>query len=68
MSKIEFKSIKGDPMESRRVVRPKEVCTFLSISRSTLWRWIKAGHFPEPESLGPNTRGWRLATVINWEG
>ena len=20
-----------------------------------------------PESLGPNTRGWRLATVINWE-
>lgn len=68
MSKIEVKSIESDPMESRRVVRPKEVCAFFGVSRSTLTRWEQSGRFPESLSLGPNTKGWRLATVINWEG
>ena len=35
----------------------------LPISRSTLWRMVKAGRFPAPYKLGLNTTCWRCGDV-----
>ena len=32
-------------------------------NRTTLNRWIRAGRFPAPLHLGPNTLAWREAEV-----
>lgn len=53
-------------LEEVRYVRIKEVCAYLGVSRATLSRWRKNGGFPEPETLGPNTKAWRMETIINW--
>ena len=41
-----------------RVLRQKQVLELLGISHSTLWEWVRKGRFPQPISLGPNTRAW----------
>ena len=33
------------------------------ISRSTLWRWVRAGRFPAPHKIGPNVTAWRAEEV-----
>ncbi len=38
----------------------------LGIDRSTIWRWYRAGKFPEPEYL-TDRRTWRLEVVEAWE-
>jgi predicted DNA-binding transcriptional regulator AlpA len=30
-----------------------EVAAFFSVSRMSLWRWVRAGAFPPPVKLGP---------------
>jgi predicted DNA-binding transcriptional regulator AlpA len=42
-----------DPM-----LRPREVCSLMGWSRTTLWRRCRAGTFPPPTELGPNAIGW----------
>jgi prophage regulatory protein len=37
------------------------------VDRSTIYRWIGARRFPEPEQLGPNTVGWRNSELAKWE-
>jgi prophage regulatory protein len=41
-----------------RVLRQRQVLELLGISHSTLWEWVRKGRFPQPISLGPNTRAW----------
>ncbi len=38
----------------------------LPVSRSTLWRMVKAGRFPAPHKLGPNTTAWRCGEVRSY--
>ncbi len=38
----------------------------LPINRSTLWRWVRDGHFPAPVKIGPNTTAWRAEAVIEF--
>ena len=35
-----------------RMLRAVDVCQWLNIAESTLYKWIKAGRFPKPLSLG----------------
>jgi predicted DNA-binding transcriptional regulator AlpA len=35
----------------------------LPVSRATLWRMVKAGRFPAPHKLGPNTTAWLCGDV-----
>ena len=37
-------------------------------NRTTLRRWVKAGRFPRPVKLGPNTVAWRVKEVEQWDG
>jgi predicted DNA-binding transcriptional regulator AlpA len=37
---------------------PKEMCRCLGISRTTLWRLIRAGRFPRPVQISPGRVGF----------
>ena len=49
-----------------QIMRPKEVCRAIGVSRSTLERWRRNGVFPPPQQLGPQVVGWRTAAVEKW--
>jgi prophage regulatory protein len=36
----------------------KQVCEKLAIKRSSLYRWIQDGHFPEPIIIGGKNTRW----------
>ena len=48
------------------ILRQDTVCMRLGISGTTLFRWVRAGNFPKPIRLGPNTVGWLEADVDAW--
>ena len=53
----------------QQVLRYREVVTVTGLERTTLWRRIRAGEFPEPIRLGgPSTRavGWRVRDIEEW--
>jgi len=35
-------------------------------SRVTIWRWVRAGIFPAPIKIGPNSSAWLLEDVLAW--
>lgn len=37
------------------------------VTPSTLWRWVKAGHFPAPVKLGPQTTAWPVDVLDKWD-
>ena len=43
---------------TRRIIRSKEVSKRTGQSRVTIWRNVRAGRFPAPLELGPNSIGW----------
>ena len=49
-----------------RILRPREVCRAIGLSRTTLWRKQKSGEFPRCVRLGPNSIGWRESQVQEW--
>ena len=49
-----------------RVLRLREVLERVGLSKSTLWRLIKAGQFPKPISLGPRAVGWIEEEIDQW--
>ncbi|WP_434953172.1 helix-turn-helix transcriptional regulator [Shewanella sp. HL-SH4] len=51
--------------ENRLIKRPK-VLQLLNISKSTLRRRIKAGHFPPPIDEGDYHPSWRFKDVQEW--
>lgn len=36
------------------------------LSRSTIWRLMKAGEFPQKIQLGPRATGWRSEEILQW--
>ena len=50
-----------DPM-----LRPLEVMARTGLSRTTLWRRVRAGTFPPPLSLGENAIGWPASAIDEW--
>lgn len=42
------------------------VGNLVPVGSSTLWRWIKAGQFPQPFKLGPGVTAWRVEDVRAW--
>ncbi|WP_082833092.1 AlpA family phage regulatory protein [Geobacter anodireducens] len=49
-----------------RMIRLPEILNLTGVSRSTIWRWIKAGNFPRPVRMSPGTIGWRSSDVLGW--
>ena len=54
-----------------QILRRKEVEEWAGVGRSTLYSWVKEGHFPKPIKLnlkeGKSARiGWREEDLIDW--
>jgi prophage regulatory protein len=49
-----------------RVVREHEVVQRTGLSRTTLWRRVRAGEFPRPREIGPHSKGWLESEVADW--
>ena len=41
-----------------KMLRTPEVVARTGLSRSTIWRRVRAGTFPPPHELGANSIGW----------
>ena len=50
-----------DPM-----LRPSEVMVRTGLSRTTLWRRVRAGTFPPPHELGKSAIGWPASVIDAW--
>jgi prophage regulatory protein len=49
------------------ILRQREVQQASRLSRTTIWRGVKAGTFPKPVQLTRTTIGWFRADVIRWQ-
>ena len=49
-----------------RIYRVKGLVELLSISRTTIWRMVKRGDFPQPICLGKRAKGWRREEIEEW--
>jgi prophage regulatory protein len=49
-----------------KILRMTAVKKKLSVSKATIYRWIKNGEFPTPLHLGPRTVGWSEASIDEW--
>ena len=48
------------------LLRLRQVCEYLGISRSTIYNWMSKGKFPRPVRLGPATVRWSVDDVDAW--
>ena len=53
-------------LDSQRLIRLPEVLRATGLSRTTLYRKISHGQFPEPVRLGPRPVAWRECDVAAW--
>jgi prophage regulatory protein len=49
-----------------RLIRTKEVLEILGVSRSTLWRMVRAGRFPKPIAISTWASGYLDEDVRAW--
>lgn len=48
------------------MLRQPEVLRRTGLSRTTIWRKVRAGDFPAPRQLGPNSIGWSEPEIAAW--
>ena len=57
----------ANPLADVQLVTAADVCRVLSVSRTTLWRMIDDGRFPQANRLnGCNRLYWPAKTVRRW--
>lgn len=49
-----------------RMLRAGEVLDRTGLSRTTIWRHVRAGTFPAPLQLGENSIGWPESVIEDW--
>ena len=52
-------------MNDRLLTRP-EVETHCGIARSTIYRLMRSGQFPEPVKVGPRAVRWPASEIEEW--
>lgn len=52
--------------QPQRMIRIKIMLEWLGCSRTTLYRWVKEGHFPKPKMRGERTLGWTFSQYEQW--
>jgi len=48
-------------------MRVQDVAKRLGVDRSTIWRWVSEGNFPEPYRFGPSTVRWHEEELKQFE-
>ncbi len=51
---------------SNPMLRAPEVMSLTGLSRSTIWRRVRAGTFPAPVEIGVNSIGWPESEITAW--
>ena len=54
------------PPEDERIITTAELAAMVPLDRSTIYRMVRAGHFPAPIQLTPARVGWRLSAINAW--
>jgi prophage regulatory protein len=49
-----------------KMLRVQDVVEATGLSRTTIWRKLRAGTFPPPFELSENAIGWPEAAIIEW--
>jgi predicted DNA-binding transcriptional regulator AlpA len=49
-----------------RFLRPRDVLALIGVSRTTLWRMVRAGRFPAPVRITERSAGFLQETVESW--
>ena len=49
-----------------QMLRAPEVMACTGLSRTTIWRRVRAGTFPAPVQLGENSIGWPASEITAW--
>ena len=49
-----------------RLIRLKEVMQKTGLARSTIYKFMKVGTFPQTVQLGVRSVGWLESDVLNW--
>jgi prophage regulatory protein len=57
--------------DNPQLMKLKDVCEMLTISRATVYRWVDEGKFPEPVILGQeegkrSAVRWYETDVLDW--
>ena len=68
------KTIIYDPLSTDKLavkppeclIRIKEVCLLMGVSRSTIYKMMNEGSFPKPLDLGSRFKAWQKQTIVNW--
>lgn len=58
--------IEADPAQPLCLIRLKEVKRRTGLSTSTIYRWMKAGRFPQSQSLGGHIAVWSETEINQW--
>ena len=53
-------------MSQQQLITRKEVEAQCRITRSTVYRLMRAGEFPEPIRIGPRSIRWRVSEIEAW--
>ena len=48
------------------LVRLRQLTAIVGLSRSTIYRLVKAGNFPKPIRIGINSLAWRMDEIHEW--
>lgn len=56
----------GPRLPDTGFLRQHQVLAFVPVSRSTLWRRVRARSFPEPVHLSERVTAWRAEDVRRW--
>lgn len=65
-SPLQPASAPAPQLPSTGFLRQWQVLTFVPISKSTLWRRVQVGSFPEPVKLSTRITVWRAEDLRRW--
>lgn len=51
---------------SQITIRINDVVKMTSVSKSTIWKWVKEGKFPQPSKYAATITVWRYDEVLSW--
>ena len=55
-----------NPYRPDRLLRRQEVEKRCGLARTTIYRWMRAGMFPEPLRVGPRAVRWPESEIEHW--
>ncbi|WP_440454264.1 helix-turn-helix transcriptional regulator [Psychrobacter sp. ASPA161_9] len=47
-------------------IRINDVVKMTSLSKSTIWRWVKEDKFPKPSKYTSTITVWRYDEILSW--